>query len=176
VRHVLDLGTGTGALLLAALTEFAAAFGVGVDREPGAATLARSNAAALGLADRAAIFVCDWGEALSGRFDLILCNPPYIASADIPALMPEVARHEPASALDGGADGLDAYRRLIPDLPRLLASQGRAILEVGAGQAGEVAALAATAGFTATARVDLGGVSRAVVLGYERPAREGGDR
>ena len=165
---VLDLGTGTGALLLAVLSELPAASGVGVDLKPEAAALAARNAARLGLAGRARILAGDWAAALAGRFDLILCNPPYIESAVIPALMPEVARHEPASALDGGADGLDAYRRIIADLPRLLAPRGVAVLELGQGQQAAVEALAKAAGLTPEAcRADLGGVPRALVL---RPA------
>ena len=163
--HVLDLGTGTGALLLAVLSELPAASGVGVDLKPEAAALAARNAERLGLADRARFLAGDWAAALSGRFDLILCNPPYIESAAIPALMPEVARHEPASALDGGADGLAAYRHIIADLPRLLAPRGVAVLELGEGQKAAVEALAKGAGLRAEAcRADLGGVPRALVL------------
>ena len=163
--HVLDLGTGTGALLLAVLSELPAANGVGVDLKPEAAALAARNAARLGLAGRARFLAGDWAAALAGRFDLVLCNPPYIESAVIPALMPEVARHEPASALDGGADGLSAYRRIIADLPRLLAPHGVAVLELGQGQQVAVEALAKAAGLTPEAcRADLGGIPRALVL------------
>ncbi len=163
--HVLDLGTGTGALLLAVLSELPAANGLGVDLKPEAAALAARNAARLGLSGRAIFLACDWAAALSRRFDLILCNPPYIESAVIPGLMPEVARHEPASALDGGADGLSAYRRIIADLPRLLAPRGVAVLELGQGQQAAVEALAKAAGLTPKAcRADLGGVPRALVL------------
>ncbi len=167
VRRVLDLGTGTGCLLLAALHEFGSAFGIGTDRVPAAARLAASNAAALGLADRAAFVVADWAEPLSGRFDLILSNPPYIPTGDLAGLMPEVAGHEPASALDGGMDGLTAYRRIIAGLPALLAAGGAAVIELGIGQAGQVAALAAAAGLSAGLRDDLAGIPRALVL---RPA------
>ncbi len=162
---VLDLGTGTGALLLAVLSELPAASGVGVDLKPEAAALAARNAARLGLSGRARFLAGDWAVALAGRFDLILCNPPYIESAAIAGLMPEVARHEPGSALDGGADGLDAYRRIIADLPRLLAARGVAVLELGAGQQAAVEALGRAAGLTPEAcRADLGGVPRALVL------------
>ena len=162
---VLDLGTGTGALLLAVLSELPAASGVGVDLKPEAAALAARNAARLGLAGRARFLAGDWAAALAGRFDLVLCNPPYIESGAIAGLMPEVARHEPASALDGGADGLDAYRRIIADLPRLLAPRGVAVLELGQGQQAAVEALAKAAGLTPEAcRADLGGVPRALVL------------
>jgi len=163
--NVIDLGTGTGALLLALLSELPAASGVGVDLKPEAAALAARNAARLGLADRACFLAGDWGAALAGRFDLLLCNPPYIESAAIPALMPEVARHEPASALDGGADGLSAYRHIIADLPRLLAPRGVAVLELGQGQQAAVEALARAVGLMpAACRADLGGVPRALVL------------
>ena len=163
--HVLDLGTGTGALLLAVLSELPTASGVGVDLKPEATALAARNAARLGLAERARFLAGDWAAALAGRFDLVLCNPPYIESAVIAGLMPEVARHEPASALDGGADGLDAYRRIVADLPRLLAARGAAVLELGQGQQAAVEALGRAAGFTPEAcRADLGGVPRALVL------------
>ena len=127
---MLDLGTGTGALLLAVLAECPRAMGIGVDLAPAAAALAARNAAANGLAGRAAFFCGDWAEAIGGRFDLVLSNPPYIETAAVPGLMPEVARFEPALALDGGTDGLDAYRRLVRALPGLLASGGRAVLEI----------------------------------------------
>lgn len=161
---VLDLGTGTGCLLLAVLTEFPTAHGIGVDRSPAAAALAAHNAAALHLADRAQ-FVCgDWADALAAGFDLVLCNPPYIRTAEIAHLMPEVARHEPAAALDGGADGFAAYRRLLPVLPRLLTQTGVAVLELGAGQAEAASGLARQAGLAAELRADLAGTPRALVL------------
>jgi release factor glutamine methyltransferase len=163
--RVLDLGTGTGALLLAVLAERPGATGVGVDRAPEAAALAARNAAANGLSGRAAFLAGDWDGAIGGRFDLVLSNPPYIPSVDIPALMPEVARHEPALALDGGADGLDAYRRIVAALPALLAPGGRAVLELGIGQRAAVERLAGAAGLRSLgARADLGGVERALVL------------
>jgi release factor glutamine methyltransferase len=164
VRRVLDLGTGTGCLLLAVLSEAAEASGVGVDRSPEAATLAARNARALGLDRRAAFVAGNWADSLIGRFDRILSNPPYIPTATLATLMPEVARFEPASALDGGADGLDAYRAIIPALLRLLAPGGRAVLEVGEGQAESVAALGVAAGFRAETRADLAGIARAVML------------
>lgn len=163
VRRVLDLGTGTGCLLLAALTEYPAARGIGIDRAPAAAALARRNAARLGLAARMLAVVGDWADAAGGPFDLVLCNPPYIERAAIPDLMPEVGRHEPALALDGGADGLDAYRRIVPALPRLLAPDGVAVLELGAGQAAPVAALAAAQGLEISLRADLSGIDRAII-------------
>ncbi|MGC8475906.1 MAG: peptide chain release factor N(5)-glutamine methyltransferase [Acetobacteraceae bacterium] len=162
--RILDLGTGTGCLLLAALTEFPAAWGLGIDRVPEAAALARANAARLGLSGRAAFVCADWAKPIGGYFELILCNPPYIETAAIPGLMPEVAQHEPASALDGGADGLAAYRALLPALPGLLTPAGAAILELGAGQAAAVTALAAAAGFCSAIQTDLAGIPRALIL------------
>jgi release factor glutamine methyltransferase len=163
-RRILDLGTGTGCLLLALLHEFPAAFGIGVDIAPDAARLARLNASQLGLADRAAFVASDWTNAISGRFDLVISNPPYIAAADIPGLMPEVALHEPRRALDGGADGYGAYRTILRDLPDRLLPGGAAILELGAGQAAAVSALAQQIGFAASLHLDLAGIQRAIVL------------
>ncbi len=163
--RVLDLGTGTGCLLLAVLAERPAAWGVGVDLSPAAAALAARNAAANGLAARAAFLAGNWAAALAGRFDLVLSNPPYIPSADLAGLMPEVIAHEPARALDGGADGLAAYRRITAVLPGLLAPGGMAVLELGIGQDASVPALARAAGLRVVAlRPDLGGVARALVL------------
>ncbi len=168
-RTILDLGTGTGALLLAALAEFPAAFGVGMDLSPGAAALAARNACANGLHARSALFCGSWDTALAGRFDLVLSNPPYIATDDIAFLMPEVARFEPASALDGGADGLESYRALMNLLPRVLASEGVAILELGAGQAEAVTELAIAMGLSSVAlKADLGGIPRALVLRVQK--------
>ncbi len=164
VHRILDLGTGTGCLLLAALVEFPGAFGIGIDMVADAARLATRNAVANGLAGRAAFLCSDWAEAIAGTFDLILSNPPYIETIDIAGLMPDVALFEPASALDGGADGLDAYRRIMPMLPSLLTPYGVAVLELGQGQAADVAGLALAAGFTTTTRDDFGGIARAAVL------------
>lgn len=165
VSDVLDLGTGTGALLLAALVEFPDAWGLGVDVSPAAAALAAHNAASNDLAARAAFVCADWAAPIRGNFELVLANPPYIRSDEFARLMPEVARHEPRSALDGGADGLGAYRRIVADLPRLLAPDGAAVLEIGQGQAAAVTAIARQAGFAALAlHADLGGVARALTL------------
>lgn len=163
---MLDLGTGTGCLLLAALHEFPEAFGVGVDINPAAAALAAQNARALGLAPRAAFLAGSWASALEQKFDLVLSNPPYIEQADLAGLMPEVAQYEPVAALDGGADGLAAYRAIIGSLPRILAPGGLAVLELGVGQAISVGALAAKAGFSCAFRPDLAGIDRAALLKF----------
>ena len=164
VRRVLDLGTGTGCLLLAALVEFPEAWGVGVDRSAATAAVARRNVLALGMGARAAVVVGDWAAAVAGTFDLVLSNPPYIVRGDLAGLMPEVARFEPVGALDGGVDGLAAYRELLAVLPRVLAPEGLAVFEVGAGQAADVGQLARKAGFAVRMRTDLGRVERAVLL------------
>jgi release factor glutamine methyltransferase len=167
--RILDLGTGSGCLLLALLTEFPAAFGVGIDRVADAALLAQANAARNGLADRSSFVVADWTDPIRGRFDIIVSNPPYIRSGDIPGLMPEVALHEPASALDGGADGFDAYRTIVRRLGSLLAPNGLAVLELGAGQANVVGDLARAAGLTVGFHRDLAGIERAISLRPGRP-------
>jgi release factor glutamine methyltransferase len=164
VRSILDLGTGTGALLLAALSEFRAAHGIGTDRIERAAQLARANASTLGLAHRSHVIVADWAAPLTARFDLILANPPYIPSADIAGLMIDVAHYEPASALDGGADGLNAYRAILADLPQRLAPHGAAILECGLGQAAPLRAMAEGLGFAAAIRNDLSNIPRALII------------
>lgn len=176
VRRVLDLGTGTGCLLLAVLTEFPHAVGIGVDLAPEAASLAARNARANGLAARALLLCGCWAEAINGAFDLILANPPYIPTGRIAELMPEVADHEPRRALDGGQDGGDAYRCIIPDLRRLLRPNGAAILEIGVGQVDMVAAIARNSGLSvASSRADLGGIIRALTLvaGTRRGAQWG---
>ncbi len=163
--RILDLGTGTGCLLLAALSEFPQAFGVGIDLSPAAAALAAHNARHNGLASRAVFLAGSWAAAINTRFDLVLSNPPYIPGGDIPALMPEVAQFEPGRALDGGPDGLDAYRALAAALPGLLTAQGCAILEIGEGQGSDVTAIMAESGLaTVTLMADLGGIPRALVL------------
>lgn len=163
-RRILDLGSGCGCLLLAALHEFSRAFGIGVDRSVAAVRLAAANAVCLGLGNRAAFLCADWGTPLQARFDLILCNPPYIPTSAIGGLMPEVARHEPVTALDGGTDGLAAYRQIIASLRCLLPRDGIAILELGVGQDAAVAALAKACGMAATTRPDLAGIPRAMLL------------
>jgi release factor glutamine methyltransferase len=162
--RVLDLGTGTGCLLLTLLTEFPSAFGIGLDLSAEAAALAKANAARLGLADRCAFGVADWTTPLAGRFDLIVSNPPYISVGEIASLMPEVANYEPRRALDGGADGYDAYRAILPGVAGHLDKGGAAVLELGQGQAISVGRLAREAGLEASLRLDLAEIPRAVVL------------
>ena len=166
--RILDLGVGSGAILCALLTECPAAHGLGVDASAAAVAIARRNVEACGLAARADIRLGSWTEGVKGPFDLIVSNPPYIPSADIAALAREVRDFDPRLALDGGADGLDAYRMILPASVGLLARGGRLIVEVGAGQGGEVLGLAARLGFVhAETRRDLAGVER-IVIG-ERP-------
>ena len=159
-----DFGVGSGALIAALLSEFPAALGVGVDLSPGAAAQARDNLAALGFADRAEIRVGDWGDGLEGAFDLIVANPPYVASGDIAGLAREVREHDPRLALDGGPDGYDAYRAIVPAITRHLQPEGAAVLELGAGQANYVTDLARKAGFKTSLRLDLAEIPRAIVL------------
>lgn len=164
-RRVLDLGTGSGAILAALLSEWPEAFGVAVDRSRNAAATAARNLALLGLAPRASVVVGHWCDALSGPFALIVSNPPYIATNEIAGLDIEVSRHDPLLALDGGADGLDAYRALIPAATTRLAPAGHLVLEIGETQETEVIALLAGAGLTpeVAARRDLAGHPRVVV-------------
>lgn len=160
---ILDLGTGPGTLLLAALDQWPEARGLGVDRSQGALEMAQANARRLGLADRASFRPGDWTEGLENRFDLILCNPPYIeAGAELPR---DVAEWEPHGALFAGADGLDDYRRLAPAIGNLLAPGGIACVEIGAGQEGAVTALFRQEGLSVASRKDLGGHVRCLIIG-----------
>ncbi len=163
VPRILDLGTGSGALLLAALSEWPGAWGLGVDRSLAALDVAQGNAGRLGLCARAAFVQGDWAGALvGGGWDLVLANPPYVATGA--ELGPGVAAFEPAGALFAGTDGLDAYRRLIPDLPRLLARGGVAIVEIGCAQAAVVSKMARNCGLNVQVRPDLGRRDRALIL------------
>ena len=158
-RRVLDCGTGSGALLLAVLANLPDATGVGIDSSPGARTVAAANAQALGLANRARIAAADWhnpgwDEPLGGPFDLVLANPPYVETTV--ALDRSVAAFEPASALYAGEEGLDDYRVLVPQLPRLLAPGGVALVEIGYRQAESVAAIGQEAGLSSRLHRDLG--------------------
>ena len=165
-RRILDLGTGTGCLLLAALSEFAEASGLGLDIAPGAVETARTNACRLGLAQRCRFDVSDWDAKADGEFDLILSNPPYIPRGEIRTLPAEVRLHDPARALDGGQDGLAPYRRLARAACRLLSPEGVLIVELGAGQEAKTASLMAAAGLQidGPARADLSGIPRALVV------------
>ena len=161
--RILDLGAGSGAILCALLTEFGAATGVAVDVSAPAAAQARANLAACGLAARARVVVGCWGRAIRGPFDVVVSNPPYIPSGEIGDLEREVRDHDPALALDGGRDGLDAYRAIGGELGGLLAPDGRFFLEVGAGQAEDAMAILRANGLTGMAtRADLSGVARVV--------------
>ncbi|MCW5737271.1 MAG: peptide chain release factor N(5)-glutamine methyltransferase [Enhydrobacter sp.] len=166
--RILDLGVGSGCLLLTLLREYPQASGTGLDASQDALAVAQHNAEALGVSDRARMVAGDWrkpgwSDALGPPFDLVVANPPYIDSGAIEALMPEVARFEPRLALDGGADGLDAYRRLADAGPGLLAAGGHFVVEVGAGQARRVQCLFTSAGLMLLPLwKDLGGIERVV--------------
>ncbi|AXJ94963.1 MULTISPECIES: peptide chain release factor N(5)-glutamine methyltransferase [unclassified Sphingomonas] len=163
---VLDLGTGPGTLLLAALDAWPAR-GMGIDRSDAALGYARANATALGMADRAAFVRGDWAAAIEARFDLVLANPPYIGTDE--PLPNEVRAHEPESALFAGTDGLDDYRSLAGQLPRLIAPGGCAAVEIGHMQAAAVAALFAAHGLDSAVHRDLGGRDRCLLV-TPRPA------
>ncbi|UFZ08473.1 peptide chain release factor N(5)-glutamine methyltransferase [Bradyrhizobium ontarionense] len=164
--RIADLGTGSGAILLALLSELPRAFGVGTDVSIAALRTAGENARALGLGDRASFVACSYATALSASFDLIVSNPPYIASTEIDSLAIDVRVHDPLRALDGGRDGLDAYRALIPQAASLLRPGGALIVEVGLGQSGDVAMLMTQAGLatdSSAISADLAGIPRAVL-------------
>lgn len=162
--RIVDLGTGSGCILLALLSERRDDRGLGVDASRQALAVARSNAGALGLSGRATFVAGDWSLGLpSASADLVVANPPYIAHDDIARLEPEVRDHDPAGALDGGEDGLDAYRRIAADLARVLAPGGAAVLEIGVGQEDDVTALLEAAGARNIQRFnDLSGRVRCV--------------
>jgi release factor glutamine methyltransferase len=167
-QRILDLGTGSGCILCALLHEWPEARGVGIDISAAAVETARANADRLGLGDRARFVVGDWNDALGERYDLVVSNPPYIRSADIAALAPEVSAFDPRRALDGGVDGLDAYRAITPLLPRLLTRDGVAAFELGLSQAEEVERLIAAARLDLVeVRPDLSGIPRALVARYK---------
>ena len=162
--RIADLGTGSGAILLALLSELPAAHGFGTDISEGALQTAGANAARAGLSNRATFIACDYAGGLTGPFDLIVSNPPYIRSADIDGLAPEVRNHDPRAALDGGADGLDAYRTLIPQAAGLLAPRAALVVEAGEGQSAQIQALMTAAGLmpVIAPKADLAGIPRAV--------------
>lgn len=159
--RILDLGCGPGTLLLAALAQWPQASGLGVDSSTTALLYARANIDRLEMGERAALREGDWCEGIDGPFDLILVNPPYVGIRE--TIEPHVSEWEPGEALYAGRDGLDAYRAIIPDLRRLLAPGGAAILEIGSKQAEAVTALVSAAGFEASLRHDLAGRPRAIV-------------
>jgi release factor glutamine methyltransferase len=162
--RIADLGTGSGAILLALLSELPEAYGVGTDISVAALRTAKANAADLGLAERAGFIACDYAAALSGPFDLVVSNPPYIRTAEIAYLPVEVRDNDPLRALDGGADGIDAYRALIPRAARLLAHRGALVVEAGQGQSDDIQRLMTAAGLMLDqpAKADLAGIRRAV--------------
>lgn len=167
--RVLDMGTGTGVLLLSLLAELKGASGLGTDISEDALRTATANAGRLGLADRAEFALKSWHSGLEGPFDIIVANPPYIPSREIPALEPEVSAYDPQRALDGGADGLDCYRDIFRGLDRIMGGNCILAFEVGQDQADSVAGLMADAGLTATGEIprywkDLAGIVRCLTL------------
>lgn len=163
---IADLGTGSGAILLALLHELPNAFGIGTDRSIDAITTARGNARALGLSSRAAFAMMDFGAALSCNLDLVVSNPPYIPSGDIASLARDVREHDPHLALDGGADGLDAYRAIARQTPGLLRKRGTIVVEIGIDQAADVTAIFTASGEVGmmASRTDLAGIPRALTF------------
>lgn len=162
--RLVDFGTGTGCLLLALLHDLPNATGLGVDLSAAALAIATENARGLGLERRASFCQANWDDGITPPFDIVISNPPYVARATIADLQPEVARFEPRLALDGGLDGLDAYRILLPATTRLLRPDGLAAFEVGRGQADSVAAIGTADGLRHIATVpDLGGIPRVVL-------------
>jgi release factor glutamine methyltransferase len=159
---VLDLGTGSGALLLAALDVWPEAWGLGVDRSAAALDVARGNAERLGFGARASFLQGGWADAIDAGFDLILCNPPYVEAAA--ALAPDVAKYEPHEALFAGADGLDDYRGIVPGLPRLLTKGGLAVLEIASNQRESVSALIQVEDLAVTCAQDLGHRDRCLAI------------
>jgi release factor glutamine methyltransferase len=167
---ILDLGAGSGAIVCALLSELPAARAVAVDLSVQACAATAANLARCGLAGRASVVRGRWAEALQARFDLVVSNPPYVRTGDIEGLEPEVRLHDPALALDGGADGLDCYREIIGDLPRLLAEDAVILFEVGFDQAASVAELLGAQDFNIE-RVtrDVGGHERVVAARFSPP-------
>jgi release factor glutamine methyltransferase len=164
---ILDLGTGSGCLLVALLKELPDAIGVGVDCSAAALSVARRNARSHGVGGRAWFVAADWGASLAARFDLVVCNPPYIRSDDIESLAPEVSRYEPRTALSGGVDGLRSYRRVAPDIARLLTPKGLVAVELGAGMGDDVAALFGASGLCEIGRRrDLAGCERCALFAF----------
>jgi len=164
-NRILDLGTGSGCLLVTLLTLWPAATGLGIDRSSGALDVARRNARRHGVADRASFAEGDWLEGLVGPFDLVVSNPPYVFSDDMAGLDPEVVAHEPREALDGGSDGLDEFRIIFSGIMGVLAPGGRLVVEHGEGQGDAIGELAGLAGLVVERRLhDLAGRDRCLVL------------
>jgi release factor glutamine methyltransferase len=162
-RKILDLGTGSGCILITLLSEWPQAQGVGVDISPAALDVARENAQINGIASRARFICGDWGEGLDESFDLIVSNPPYIPTQDIETLEKGVRNHDPTRALDGGADGLEAYKAILMAIKKLFSTDGAGFFEIGFSQAQEVARLVANAGFSVReTHPDLAGIQRVV--------------
>lgn len=168
-KRILDLGTGTGCIIMALLSHWDDANGFAIDASQDALAVARENAESLGFSDRLTLSQNDWTkpdwtDAWDAPFDVVVSNPPYIPAADIAGLDVDVKDFEPMSALEGGSDGLDAYRDIVKGLDKLLAPGGSVCFEVGIDQAGDVAALLDKAGFNLLpTRQDLGGIERAVI-------------
>jgi release factor glutamine methyltransferase len=172
--RLLDLGTGSGCLLLALLSELPNARGLGIDDSPAALALAGRNAARLGFAARAAFACGRWGEDVSGAFDVMVSNPPYVAEREWPGLQPEIRDFEPKAALIAGRDGLAAYRALAPDCARLLAADGLCVLEIGRGQGQAETEILARHGLEVTGRCrDLAGIERCLVARHDGSGRGG---
>lgn len=171
--RVVDFGTGSGCLLLSVLRHCPGASGLGVDISEAAVGCASGNAAALGLAGRAEFRCASWDQGLEGRFDAVLSNPPYIPGPDMAGLMPEVRDHDPREALLGGADGLAAWREVLPAMARRLEPRGRGFVEIGRGQEDVVTAIAEDAGLRrADIREDLSGVARCLVFRHREGSRK----
>jgi len=162
---IIDFGTGSGCLLLALLSELPHASGVGIDLSAEAIEVAARNAVTLGLANRATFIRDDWARSVAGRFDIVISNPPYIESEEIPRLATEVAAYDPHAALDGGTDGLEAYRALLPQAKRLLKTGGLVALEIGQGQGPAIRDLARAAGLCESRSAsDLAGIERCLLF------------
>ena len=167
---ILDLGTGSGAILLALLSQLPNAEGLGVDLSEGAVATAAANARRYGFSERTKFAVGTWTDGIDLQFNVVVANPPYIASEEIAGLPVEVRDHDPHLALDGGSDGLDAVRAILSDLDRVLAEGGAAFIEIGFGQAAAVKALAEAKGFAATFRRDLAGIERVAIVSRQSAA------
>ncbi len=165
---ILDIGTGTGCLLLSTLVALPDATGIGTDIDPEAIAVARRNADSLGCTSRLQFQTVDWLSGVEGRFDIVLSNPPYIPSGDIADLAPEVSQYDPRTALDGGPDGLDAYHVLADRIPKILSPSGVTLMEIGAGQADNVTGLFAAAGWhPLESRADLAGHDRCLAFAWD---------